>query len=90
MEVQKKSQYILRVPEIVDCLQGILTVIPLQLLSFHIAVLKGYNVSTGYRQVKQFHIPIIYVHLHVSHPDGSCIWLASHMRGGGSRVLTTS
>ena len=28
-----------------DCLQGILTVVPLQLLSFHIAVLKGYDVS---------------------------------------------
>lgn len=45
-EVEKKSHYVLKVPEIVDCLQGILTVIPLQLLSFHIAVLKGCNVSS--------------------------------------------
>lgn len=35
----------LEVPKTVDCLQGILTVIPMQLLSFHIAVLKGCNVD---------------------------------------------
>lgn len=35
----------LQVPHMVDCLQGILTVIPLQLLSFQIAVLRGYDVS---------------------------------------------
>ncbi|VEN56013.1 unnamed protein product [Callosobruchus maculatus] len=35
----------LQVPKTVDCLQGILTVIPMQLLSFHIAVLKGCNVD---------------------------------------------
>ena len=33
------------VPKTVDCLQGILSVIPLQLLSFHIAVLRGYDVN---------------------------------------------
>ncbi|XP_043272646.1 glutamine--fructose-6-phosphate aminotransferase [isomerizing] 2-like isoform X2 [Venturia canescens] len=35
----------LEVPRTVDCLQGILTVIPMQLLSFHIAVLRGCNVD---------------------------------------------
>ncbi|XP_018571073.1 glutamine--fructose-6-phosphate aminotransferase [isomerizing] 2 isoform X2 [Anoplophora glabripennis] len=35
----------LEIPKTVDCLQGILTVIPMQLLSFHIAVLKGCNVD---------------------------------------------
>lgn len=35
----------LKVPHTVDCLQGILTVIPMQLLSYHIAVLKGCNVD---------------------------------------------
>ncbi|CAH1981783.1 unnamed protein product [Acanthoscelides obtectus] len=35
----------LQVPKTVDCLQGVLTVIPMQLLSFHIAVLKGCNVD---------------------------------------------
>ena len=44
-ELLGKSRYVLKIPEVVDCLQGILTVIPLQLLSFHIAVLKGYDVS---------------------------------------------
>ena len=29
----------IRVPQVVDCLQGILTVIPLQLLSYHLAVM---------------------------------------------------
>ncbi|GIY90627.1 glutamine--fructose-6-phosphate aminotransferase 2 [Caerostris extrusa] len=33
------------VPHTVDCLQGILTVIPMQLLSFHIAVLRECNVD---------------------------------------------
>ncbi|XP_015520867.1 glutamine:fructose-6-phosphate aminotransferase 1 isoform X1 [Neodiprion pinetum] len=36
---------VLEVPKTVDCLQGILTVIPMQLLSFHIAVLRGCNVD---------------------------------------------
>ncbi|XP_030370746.1 glutamine--fructose-6-phosphate aminotransferase [isomerizing] 2 [Scaptodrosophila lebanonensis] len=35
----------LGIPRTVDCLQGILTVIPLQLLSYHIAVLRGCDVD---------------------------------------------
>lgn len=35
----------IRIPRTVDCLQGILSVIPLQMLSFHIAVLRGYDVD---------------------------------------------
>lgn len=35
----------LEVPKTVDCLQGILTVIPMQLLSYHIAMLRGCNVD---------------------------------------------
>uniref|UniRef100_A0AC35U4Q6 Glutamine--fructose-6-phosphate transaminase (isomerizing) n=1 Tax=Rhabditophanes sp. KR3021 TaxID=114890 RepID=A0AC35U4Q6_9BILA len=35
----------IRVPKTVDCLQSILTVIPLQLLSYHIAELNGLNVD---------------------------------------------
>lgn len=35
----------IKIPRTVDCLQGILSVIPLQLLSFHIAVLRGYDVD---------------------------------------------
>ncbi|KAG7254629.1 hypothetical protein CRUP_014215, partial [Coryphaenoides rupestris] len=33
----------IELPHTVDCLQGILSVIPLQLLSFHLAVLRGYD-----------------------------------------------
>jgi len=35
----------IQIPKTVDCLQGILSVIPMQLLSFHIAVLRGYDVD---------------------------------------------
>lgn len=31
------------VPQNVDCLQGILNVVPLQLIAYHLAVLKGYD-----------------------------------------------
>lgn len=39
------ASQVLEVPKTVDCLQGVLTVIPMQLLSYHIAVLKGCNVD---------------------------------------------
>ena len=35
----------LEIPHTVDCLQGVLSVIPLQLLSYHMAVLKKANVD---------------------------------------------
>jgi glucosamine--fructose-6-phosphate aminotransferase (isomerizing) len=35
----------IRVPETVDCLQGIVNVVPLQLLSYHLAVLHGVDVD---------------------------------------------
>lgn len=44
-EVTKNAYQTIELPHIVDCLQGILTVIPLQLLSFHLAVLRGYDVD---------------------------------------------
>ncbi|CAG9466000.1 unnamed protein product [Pedinophyceae sp. YPF-701] len=39
-----KARYI-RVPQTVDCLQGVINVIPLQLLSYHLAVKRGFNVD---------------------------------------------
>ncbi|KAL8587498.1 Glutamine--fructose-6-phosphate aminotransferase [isomerizing] 2 [Nucella lapillus] len=44
-ETQKFAYNYVAVPHTVDCLQGIPTVIPMQLLSFHIAVLRGYDVD---------------------------------------------
>ncbi|XP_050689455.1 glutamine--fructose-6-phosphate aminotransferase [isomerizing] 2-like isoform X2 [Eriocheir sinensis] len=44
-EPQKYASSVLELPKTVDCLQGLLTVIPLQLLSYHVAVLKGCNVD---------------------------------------------
>jgi hypothetical protein len=36
---------VIRVPKTVDCLQGLLNIIPLQLLSYHMAVTKGFDVD---------------------------------------------
>ncbi|XP_072560761.1 glutamine--fructose-6-phosphate aminotransferase [isomerizing] 1 [Paramormyrops kingsleyae] len=44
-ETISNSSRTIKVPHCVDCLQGILSVIPLQLLSFHLAVLRGYDVD---------------------------------------------
>ena len=44
-ETEKWSENVLAVPRTVDALQGVLTVIPLQLLSYHLAVLRGCNVD---------------------------------------------
>jgi glucosamine--fructose-6-phosphate aminotransferase (isomerizing) len=44
-ETMQFAHKVLEVPKTVDCLQGILTVIPMQLLSYHIAVLRGCNVD---------------------------------------------
>ena len=44
-ETAQGAENALEVPRTVDALQGILTVIPLQLLSYHLAVLRGCNVD---------------------------------------------
>uniref|UniRef100_A0A663M878 glutamine--fructose-6-phosphate transaminase (isomerizing) n=1 Tax=Athene cunicularia TaxID=194338 RepID=A0A663M878_ATHCN len=44
IETIKNNKRTIKVPHSVDCLQGILSVIPLQLLAFHLAVLRGYDV----------------------------------------------
>ena len=44
-ETRAHAYKTIEVPEQVDCLQGILTVIPLQLLSLHIAELRNCDVS---------------------------------------------
>ncbi|XP_008325362.1 glutamine--fructose-6-phosphate aminotransferase [isomerizing] 2 [Cynoglossus semilaevis] len=44
-DVAKNAYQAIELPHTVDCLQGILSVIPLQLLSFHLAVLRGYDVD---------------------------------------------
>lgn len=44
-DTEQYASKILEVPKTVDCLQGVLTVIPMQLLSYHIAVLRGCNVD---------------------------------------------
>uniref|UniRef100_A0A3B4YTA4 Glutamine--fructose-6-phosphate aminotransferase [isomerizing] 1 n=1 Tax=Stegastes partitus TaxID=144197 RepID=A0A3B4YTA4_9TELE len=44
-ELTTNAYQTIELPHTVDCLQGILSVIPLQLLSFHLAVLRGYDVD---------------------------------------------
>merc|ERR1712168_1096883 len=44
-ETCKFSEHCLEIPRCVDALQGVLTVIPMQLLSYHLAVLRGCNVD---------------------------------------------
>ncbi|XP_066573046.1 glutamine--fructose-6-phosphate aminotransferase [isomerizing] 2 isoform X2 [Amia ocellicauda] len=44
-ESTKNAYRTIELPHTVDCLQGILSVIPLQLLSFHLAVMRGYDVD---------------------------------------------
>jgi glucosamine--fructose-6-phosphate aminotransferase (isomerizing) len=44
-ETKAFSERSIELPHTVDCLQGILSVIPMQLLSYHIAVLRGCNVD---------------------------------------------
>ncbi|KAG7518569.1 glutamine-fructose-6-phosphate aminotransferase [isomerizing] 2-like [Solea senegalensis] len=44
-EVIKNAYQTIELPQTVDCLQGILSIIPLQMLSFHLAVLRGYDVD---------------------------------------------
>uniref|UniRef100_A0A8C9YGA8 glutamine--fructose-6-phosphate transaminase (isomerizing) n=1 Tax=Sander lucioperca TaxID=283035 RepID=A0A8C9YGA8_SANLU len=48
----KNAYQTIELPHTVDCLQGILSVIPLQLLSFHLAVLRGYDVSSQHSFTK--------------------------------------
>jgi len=44
-ELKEYSDHIIRVPRIHHCLQAVLTTIPLQLLAYHMAVLKGCDVD---------------------------------------------
>jgi glucosamine--fructose-6-phosphate aminotransferase (isomerizing) len=44
-EVRKMADYCIEIPEVEEALSPLITVIPLQLLSYHIAVLRGCNVD---------------------------------------------
>ncbi|KAG5263303.1 hypothetical protein AALO_G00263400 [Alosa alosa] len=44
-ETIKYAYQTIGLPHTVDCLQGVLSVIPLQLMSFHLAVLRGFDVD---------------------------------------------
>ena len=44
-EVESLVDDVIRVPATVDCLQSIVNIVPLQLLAYHLAVLRGNNVD---------------------------------------------
>ena len=44
-ELKKYSEHIIEVPRVHHCLQAIITTIPLQLLAYHIAVIRGHDVD---------------------------------------------
>ncbi|MBQ4420775.1 MAG: glutamine--fructose-6-phosphate transaminase (isomerizing) [Bacteroidales bacterium] len=45
VEIRKQADYVIEIPETEECLSPLLTVIPLQLLSYYIAIAKGRNVD---------------------------------------------
>jgi glucosamine--fructose-6-phosphate aminotransferase (isomerizing) len=44
-DISRKADDVIYIPRTVDCLQPLLTVVPLQLLAYHIAVLRGCDVD---------------------------------------------
>jgi len=44
-EIRKKADDVIYIPDTIDCLQPLLTVVPLQLLAYHIAILRGCDVD---------------------------------------------
>ena len=49
VETELQAQKFISVPPSIDCLQGILTIIPMQLLSLHIAELRKLDVSMAHQ-----------------------------------------
>jgi glucosamine--fructose-6-phosphate aminotransferase (isomerizing) len=45
VEVRKMADYVIEIPETEECLVPLLATIPLQLLSYHIAIMRGCNVD---------------------------------------------
>ena len=44
-ELDEMSEAVIRVPDTVECFEPLLTVVPLQLLAYHVAVMRGCNVD---------------------------------------------
>jgi len=44
-EIKALSDAVIEIPDTLDCLSPLLTTVPLQLLSYHVAVLRGCNVD---------------------------------------------
>jgi glucosamine--fructose-6-phosphate aminotransferase (isomerizing) len=44
-DLDEVTEYVIRIPDTVDCLEPLLTVVPMQLLSYYVAVLRGCHVD---------------------------------------------
>jgi glucosamine--fructose-6-phosphate aminotransferase (isomerizing) len=44
-QIQRYSDHVIHVPHTMECLQPLLTVVPLQLMAYHAAVARGCNVD---------------------------------------------
>lgn len=44
-ELDELCEYVIKVPSTLECISPMLTVVPLQLLSYHIAVMRGCDVD---------------------------------------------
>jgi glucosamine--fructose-6-phosphate aminotransferase (isomerizing) len=44
-QIKRYSDHVIHVPRVLECLQPLLTVVPLQLLAYHAAVILGHNVD---------------------------------------------
>ena len=45
VEVKKMADFVIEIPQTEECLTPLLTVVPLQLMAYYIATLKGRNVD---------------------------------------------
>jgi glucosamine--fructose-6-phosphate aminotransferase (isomerizing) len=43
--MKRYSDHVIYVPDVMECLQPLLTVVPLQLLAYHAAVARGFDVD---------------------------------------------
>lgn len=73
----------MEVPHTVDCLQGVLTVIPMQLLSFHIAVLRGYDVRNCAWVSFCFHLVQCFLVRHLLEFEKKFTWKAAFTTSDG-------
>ena len=54
-----KDYKTIRVPQTVDCLQGLINIVPLQILSYHLAILQGKTIKITFNRMRLLHNNLI-------------------------------